>query len=61
MAGKKRGRNERPNKNLQHKSDDDCDDDELIDKLEEQQKRKKDQPADLDKMTRRQKMAYLAQ
>lgn len=43
------------------KSDDECDDDELIDKLEAQNKRRKEKPVDLDKMTRRQKMAYLAQ
>ena len=42
-----------------NKSDDECDDDELIDKLEEQSKRKKE-TVDLDKMTRRQRMAYLA-
>ena len=42
------------------KSDDECDDDELIDKLEAQNKARKEQPVDLDKMTRRQRMAYEA-
>ena len=36
-----------------NKSDDECDDDELIDKLEQQNKRKKDVTVDLEKMTRR--------
>lgn len=56
LAGRKRTRD----KTVQ-KSDDECDDDELIDKLEAQNKRRKEKPVDLDKMTRRQKMAYLAQ
>ena len=44
-----------------NKSDDECDDDELIDKLKQQNKRNKDVTVDLEKMTRRQRMAYLAQ
>jgi len=69
IAGKKRARGsnnsgiipkmaDNANSKL-NKSDDECDDDELIDKLEEQSKRKKE-TVDLDKMTRRQRMAYLA-
>ena len=46
---------------LMNKSDDECDDDELIDKLKQQNKRNKDVTVDLEKMTRRQRMAYLAQ
>ena len=41
------------NSRLMNKSDDECDDDELIDKLEQQNKRKKDVTVDLEKMTRR--------